>query len=328
MSHLLKRIATTATIGIVCALATIVAVAFWPSRRTPLATVNRPPIDHETTRARTAALLANPPPEIRPECRSTVLDHGRRTRDVYVLLHGLTNCPAQFRKFADLLFDRDANVLMLRLPYHGFADRMTPDHARLTAQNMLDSANEAIDLAQGYGERVVVIGLSVSGVSAAWLAQSRHDIDLAVVIAPFLAPNGVPSSTIAPLTNLLLRLPNAFIWWDGSQRENLVGSPVSYPRFATRSIGQTMDLGLDLFSRAKTSQPGARKILLVTSPTDTAISKPRERELATLWKDHATERIFPAGWNVPHDCIDPAQPGAQIDLVYPQLLAWMDAELR
>jgi pimeloyl-ACP methyl ester carboxylesterase len=295
--------------------------------RAPLKFESRPATDFEAARNRAAALLANPPPEVRPECRSTILDHGRRTHDVYVLLHGLTNCPVQFRKFADQLFDRDANVLMLRLPYHGFTDRMTSAHARLNAQDMLDSANVAIDLAHGYGERVIVIGLSVSGVSAAWLAQQRKDIDLAVIIAPFFAPHGIPNAAIQPLTNTILRLPNAFFWWDARQKENLVGSPVSYPRFATHALGETMRLGLDVFALAEKSPPQARKILLITSPVDTVISMPRVQTLAALWKDRATQKTFPADWAVPHDCIDPTQPGAQIDRVYPQLIEWMDSSL-
>ena len=328
MPPLLKRLLAGIGITLASALLALALIAFLPPRRAPFVVRSQPATDYESARARTAALLANPPPEVRPECRSAVLDHGRRTPDAYVLLHGLTNCPVQFHKFADQLYAGGANVLLLRLPYHGFTDRMTPEQSRLTAQDMLDSASMAVDLARGYGERVIVIGLSVSAVSAAWLAQERSDIDLTVVIAPFLAPIGVKSGFIAPLSNLLLRLPNAFVWWDSQQKEALVGSPVSYPRFATRSIGEVMNLGLDLFAKAGHAPPRSKKILLVTSPADTAISAPRVRELAALWKDRARSRSFPAAWNVPHDSIDPTQPDEQTALVYPQLIEWINAELR
>jgi pimeloyl-ACP methyl ester carboxylesterase len=316
-----------AVLGLAILLPIVALLAWWPMGRIPQPPAT-PPLDYEAARAKVAAALENSPPTARPECRSQVLDHGSRTRDAYVLLHGLTNCPAQFARFADILYARGANVLLLRLPHHGLADRMTTESAKLTAGDLIASASEAVDLARGYGERVTVIGLSVSGVSAAWIAQTRADVDLVVVIAPFLAPAGLPDWAIPPLANLLCRLPNGFIWWDPKQRENLVGSPYSYPRFATRSIGETMRLGLDVFALAKKSPPAARRILLVTSPADRAISMPRVKELAVLWGSHAQSLAFPAEWNAPHDCIDPAQPGAQVERVYPQLLEWIDTTRR
>lgn len=321
------RLLRSLLIAALLAVLIFAVLAFWPASTRPLeANLNAVP-DYESARARAATLLANPPAEVRPECRSRILDHGHRTHDAYVLLHGLTNCPAQFRKFGDDLYASGANVLIPRLPDHGLTNRMTDQSAKMTDQGMLDVGNEAVDLARGYGERVIVIGLSVSGVTVAWIAQQRDDVDLAVAIAPFFAPAGISDGAIQPLTNLLLRLPNAFIWWDAEKKQALPGSPYSYPRFATRSIGETMALGLDVFRRAATAPPRAKRILLVTSPADTAISHQRVADLAALWQDRATSLSFPAEWKIPHDCIDPAQPGGNVALVYPQLRAWIDAAL-
>jgi alpha-beta hydrolase superfamily lysophospholipase len=324
----MRKLLRSVLISALLALAIFAAIAFWPASSRPLEARIAPAASYEAARARAAALLAHPPAEVRPECRSFILDHGHRTRDAYVLLHGLTNCPAQFRRFGEELYASGANVIVPRLPKHGFTNRMTDQAANLTAQGMLDVGNEAVDLARGYGERVIVLGLSINGVTAAWLAQQRPDVDLAVSISPFFAPNGLPDAAIPPLTNLLRRLPNAFVWWDAEKKQALPGSPYSYPRFATRSIGETMTLGLDVFRRAQTTPPAAGKILLVTSPADTAISHERVADLAALWKNHATALSFPAAWKIPHDCIDPAQPGGDIARVYPQLRAWIDAALR
>lgn len=309
------------------AILALVVVALWPARRTVYVLQTSPPPDYETARERVRQIEAEMPADVRRECRSVALDHGHRTRDAYVLLHGLTNCPAQFREFAAELYAGGANVIVPRLPEHGLADRLTRASANLTAQGMLDSANLAIDLAHGYGERVIVVGLSVSGVTAAWLAQMRTDVDLVVGIAPFFAPAGLPDAGIRPLANVLLRAPNIFVWWDPRAREALAGSPFSYPRFPTHALGQVIRLGLDVFDRAAANPPRAPRILLVVAADDPAISVPRVRELAGLWRTRAALRIFPAEWKVPHDCIDPDQPGAVTARVYPQLRAWIDEAL-
>lgn len=321
---------TAATLLLVALGAIALAVAafvLWPVRRRKFQIHPEPAIDYPTAVARAEKTFDDSDPEVCDACRGTILDHGGRTRDAYVLVHGFTNCPAQFRKLADILHARGANVLLPRLPYHGFVDRMTPDQAGFTAQDLLDSTNAAVDLARGYGERVIVVGLSASAVAAAWLAQERDDIELAVAIAPFLAPMGFVDPVIHPFANTLLRLPNAFFWWNGRQKEALVGSPYCYPRFATHPIGETMLLGLDLFHRARRKPPAARRILLVTSPRDVAVSLPRIAELAALWKGRAQELTFPPAWRIHHDCIDPTQPGQKVDRVYPQLIAWMDENL-
>lgn len=263
-----------------------------------------------------------------PETRSIIMDHGKPTEEVYVLLHGLTNCPPQFRKFGELLYASGANVMIPRMPFHGYRDRMTEAHAQFDAPSMMAAANEAVQFAKKFGKRITVIGLSVNGVTAAWLAQENPDVDRAILFSPFFAPKGMAAWAILPATNLLCRLPNFFIWWDSTQKEKLGGSPYSYPRFATRSIGETMRLGREVFASAGKNAPKARQILVVTTGYDLAISNPRVEELVELWKKTAPDRIhtyqFPEEWKVPHDFIDPWQLDQQVDKAYPVLLEQLD----
>lgn len=308
---------------------TLGCLMFWPMKSKPLETAVRPVSDFASARDAILARIAGEPPEVRAEGRPVLLDHGHRTQEVYVLLHGLTNCPAQYREFARLLHARGSSVYIPRMPGHGYADRLTTAQTLLTAESMAAAGTEAVNLAAGLGERVVVVGLSVNGVTAAWLGQEREDVALAVSIAPFFAPKGLPGWAIAPLTHTVLRLPNVFLWWDPRQKEALAGSPYSYPRFATHTIGQAMLFGLDTFALAKAAPPAARKILVVTSPDDEAVSLPRIEQLLALWEPsgRAETRSFPREWNVRHDCIDPDQPGAMVDKVYPQLIAWIEEAL-
>ncbi len=298
-------------------------VAFWPLNPDELTMSSKPVETYAESRRQLDDLLSTPLGEISPECRGRVLEHGRKVETAVVLLHGLTNCPKQFATFAEQAFAAGANVLIPRTPYHGYADRLTKNLALLDAQSMLDSANRAVDLAQGLGDRVVVVGLSVNGVTAAWLAQNRSDIDRAVLMAPFFAPKGVDQRWIAPLARTLYRLPNLFIWWDPVKKERLEGSDVSYPWFSTHAIAQVMRMGVDVFVDTDHDGPKAGSVSIVTSDADTAISSEEVERFVTKWQaeGEVVETVqFPLADGVPHDSVDPLQPGARTDLVYPVLL--------
>jgi hypothetical protein len=99
-------------------------------------------------------LIAGPPANIRSECAVQLLEHGHPTERVFVLMHGLSNCPAQFAELGRLLFERGHNVVIPRIPYHGEQDRLATDWARLTAGDMLDAGNQAVDLARSLGGKI------------------------------------------------------------------------------------------------------------------------------------------------------------------------------
>lgn len=262
--------------------------------------------------------------DIHPLGRTIIRDHGYKTGRCYVLLHGITNTPAQFQKFGELLFEGGANVIIPRMPFHAHSDRMTDAKSLLTAQAMLDEANRAVDQAKSLGQRVSVMGLSVNGVTAAWIAQNRSDVDTVVVMAPFFAVKGMPDWAIAPAARIFARLPNFFVWWDARQRETLGPDSLAYPRFATRPMAEILHFGLDVFREAAAEAPRARRIVMVTSASDMAVSNTRAAELAALWAARVPASVesyeFPAEKKIPHDWIYPGQPDQQVETVYPLLL--------
>ena len=258
--------------------------------------------------------------------RTIVLTHGHPTDRVFVLLHGLTNSPRQFRELGEELFATGANVVIPRLAHHGLADRMTEAHAALTAQDLIRYAQYGVDLAQGLGKNVTVVGLSVSGISAAWLAQNRGDIDEVFLLAPLFGPAGVPDPLTPALAAALTRLPNRMLWWNPRVRENLPGPPTNYPRFATRSLGEALRLGLD------TAQPDrplrVNRLGIILTENDPAVNNARTRRLVEEWRAASPQteiffHEFPAAENIPHDFIDPLQPDARTDKVNPLLVDWL-----
>src|SRR5579859_5139401 len=98
-------------------------------------------------------------PRINPECASIVMEHGRRTRRAIVCMHGITSSPVQFRDLGALFYSRGYNVLIPRMPHHGYRDRLTHDHARLTVAEYQAYVTEAVALGQGLGEHLTLAGL-------------------------------------------------------------------------------------------------------------------------------------------------------------------------
>jgi carboxylesterase len=258
--------------------------------------------------------------------RTIVLTHGYQTERVFVLLHGLTNAPRQFRELGEKLFATGANVVIPRLAHHGLADRMTDAHAALTAQDLIRYAQYGVDLAQGLGRNVTVVGLSISGISAAWLAQNRDDIGEVFLLAPFFGPGLIPDPLTPAFASALSRLPNQMMWWDPRVRENLPGPPYNYPRFPTRAVGEALRLGLN------TSQPDRKlrvdKLGVILTENDRAVNNARTKRLVEQWRAASPDteifiREFPASENIPHDFIDPLQPDARTDKINALLIEWL-----
>src|SRR3981081_1839753 len=71
-------------------------------------------------------------PRVNPACYSVAFDHGRAPSRAVVFLHGITSSPFQFHQLGQLFFSRGYNVLVPRMPRHGYLDRLTRDPAHLT----------------------------------------------------------------------------------------------------------------------------------------------------------------------------------------------------
>lgn len=258
--------------------------------------------------------------------RTIVLTHGHKTERVFVLLHGLTNAPRQFLELGEELFATGSNVVIPRLAHHGLANRMTDDHAALTAQDLICYAQYGVDLARGIGKNVTVVGLSISGISATWVAQNRDDIDEVFLLAPLFGPAIVPDPLTPAFAAALKRLPNRMLWWDPRVRENLAGPPYAYPRFATRPLGEALRLGL------QTAQPDqslrVNRLGVILTEDDKAVNNTRTRRLVEQWRAASPDTEFfiyefPASENIPHDFIDPLQPNARTDKVNTLLVGWL-----
>jgi len=288
----------------------------------------RPVASYDDALRRVDSLRARDGSNIAPECGTALYDHGGRAPRVVVLFHGLTNCPAQCDSLARLAFARGANVLVPRLPRHGHADRMTEALAKTRAAELCTFTDRVLDAAAGLGDTVIVAGLSTGGVMAAWAAQHRPDVGRTVVIAPMIAWTGAPGAgRSALLTRLGSVMPNAFVWWDDQQKENLAGPAHVYPRFATRAVAATMRVGAAVQAAARRGPPACRSLVLVTVGGDRAADNGAVAMLERTWREQGVTDLrayeFPESLHLNHDVVDPEQVGGNPAITYPVLLGFI-----
>jgi pimeloyl-ACP methyl ester carboxylesterase len=308
-------------------LAVLVALALWPASTAGLASSPEPQTDYEAAVAEIDAIREQ---EVRDgvieQCLSRALTHGEKTERAVVLVHGLTNCPKQWELFGQEAFRRGWNVLILRLPEHGLGDRETGkigsvSHLRhLDAQKLARYGDQAVDLGAGLGESTDVMGLSLGGTVAAWIAQERSDVARVVVIAPGIGMAGVPYGVTWAGTNLLDHLPDISIG-DVTKLNH------EYQGWSTRGIADTFVLGKYVRQRSEVEKPVAPEISVLLNPNDDTISNPGAEDLVEAWRDHGREVTLywlPSEPKLEHDVIDPGQPWARPGFVYPRLFALLE----
>jgi pimeloyl-ACP methyl ester carboxylesterase len=260
--------------------------------------------------------------------KTIVLSHGGVRPRAIVLLHGFTASPTQFIRFARDLFARGHNVLVPRLPRHGYGERMTDALAGLTDEHLRWVARESLEIGRTLGEQVTIAGFSAGGTLALWLAQ-RESFDRAVAIAPFLGVPWMPNSLMRITTNALLRVPNWFIWWDPVRRERLMPAH-GYPRYPTHAIAYLYRISNDVMRDAALGPPKTRAVVVVSNSGEMGVDNRAIRALVRRWNAHgaAIEHRVLRGMPPSHDIIEPEHAVALADRVYPALLDAIDPTRR
>lgn len=261
-------------------------------------------------------------PLLTPTALPRFYEHGAPVDDAIVLLHGFTNSPQQFDELARIFFARGCNVYVPRIPLHGRKDRLTEALANLTVADLQGCTQESYQLARGLGKRVTVLGLSIGGTMALWLAQT-HPVDVAIPVAPFLIPIGFPRWLGMLAMHVLAILPNMYWWWDPRVKEKSL--PVyAYPGFPTHALAQIVFLGGEVFALANQTAPRARESILVTNANESAVNDGVAFELFAIWKQRGAKyrQVVLSGLGKPrHDIIDPTTFPQARTLVYPKLEA-------
>ncbi len=257
-----------------------------------------------------------------PEGHSQLLAHGAKTKQAFVLLHGLSNCPEQDAALAKILFDQGANVIIPRARYAGFANVLNKEQGKQSGQDLLDQAATGLDIAAGLGEHTTLIAISASALAAAWMAEHRPGIDHVLLLSPFFAPYGKSVSVTNALSVLLLHLPNFYLWKNSQLKMAVPGQPYVYPRWGTYCLASTLALARDVRSFSEPVECNRLSVLI--SAADKTVNNHLTKKLIRKWSRENPEKIFyydfSASLQVPHDCLDSYGTELSTTVVYPQIL--------
>jgi pimeloyl-ACP methyl ester carboxylesterase len=313
---LFERILNIAGILLAIAGLFMLVVGLIPVSTAGLESKPNPVDDYETALTQLENIQANDLSEnIVEVCKTQWLTHGSKTEKVVVFFHGLSNCPAQFDPLAAEFFDQGYNVIVARFPAHVDISRH-PRYMTPAAEDFRPMADQAIDLAQGLGDDVYVLGLSAGGGVAAWIAQYRNDVERVVLVAPFFGLIGLPGWLNQWVINLTTRLPNIPI-------SSTSPVPYQYLGMSTMGIGESM-LFAQAPREASLTQPvGAGAIVLVTVENDLVVSNQMAQRILSHWEANGAqvdEFVFDAELGLPHDVIDIHQKKANPNLVYPVMI--------
>lgn len=273
--------------------------------------------------AEAKSVMARDDEKIAPFAKTLLIEHGSKRPWSVVLFHGLTNNPGQFAKLAPMIAELGHNVFAPRMPYHGYADRITNDLSKLTSGDLRRAADEAVDIALGLGDRVAVMGISLGATQCAYLAQNRSDVSASIPIAPDFGVLNFSHDLVVMLAAGLALLPNFYMWWDPRVREAQLPL-TAYPRFATKALLASLQIADDVYAASKKEAPKAKKLVTVVNRADPAVSNEVTKQVVDAWKSRRASGIeydVLTGLPENHDIIDPNNPLQRIDIVYPKLLA-------
>jgi esterase/lipase len=299
-----------------------VAIILTPWNISTLASHPRPVQSYAEAMQRVEALREQESPSMNPVCRLQLMTHDKKVDRAIVFVHGYTNCPQQFHELGQRFYDVGYNVLIAPLPHHGLADRMTEEHAQLKAEELVAYADQTVDIAQGLGEHVTMMGISAGGVTTAWAAQHRSDIDFAVIISPAFGFKQIPTPLTAAVMNSYTFLADSFEWWDPALQVKSLPT-YAYPRYSKHALVQTLRLGFVTQMNAQRIPPAAKKMLVVFNANDNSVNNALTMDVVKSWQAHAanlTTYEFEANLKLDHDVVDPSQPNQRIDIVYPRLI--------
>ena len=311
--------------AVIVAIFLIALPAIMPTQIGDFASHPAPARDYADALGRVARQQQSDDRVVAPGGRSVLMTHGAPTGRAVILLHGLTNSPRQYVHLAARLYATGDNVYIPRIPHHAELNGTAASLAGLTAEELRQYGDSAVDVAVGLGQSVVVAGVSAGGTIAAWIAQNRADVQRAVIVAPVLEIGRIPSFLAVPLLNFALRLPNVTRTEppDRNRPDRELG-------VSSRAVAELLRFGTALRRAAVRRPPLTGNMVFVMNANDHTVKTLPAVELARCWSEHGASVViyqFPLSLALPHDIAEEAREHSNPAVVYPALEALIHGEL-
>lgn len=245
--------------------------------------------------------------EIREECTSRVYSTGKKEVRTIILWHGYTNCPKQFDELGQRLFAKGYNVLIPRVPGHGYQDRMTEALGTVTFEDFRDFIQRSVAIGNMLGDKTTVVGLSGGGTFALWSALYEKDVDRVIAIAPVAYPRGFEPYLREFVIKYASFMPNEFKWWNDEQKGDFPGPPYAYRRYSSKSMGIVLHMASTVEQALKGGMKLHGPITFVINEADQALRDKELLEISNLFEKggaEVTRSIFEQDKGYPHDLID------------------------
>ena len=164
----------------------------------------------------------------------------------------------------------------------------------------------------------------MGGAVTAWLAQIHPEIDLAVIIAPAIAYNVLPSVLLPVAIPVISWLPDRMHWWDRKQKEKIEGADYNYAWVSMHGLAIFPRMGMEIRKLNRKTLPATKEIWMVINDHDADVDGAYVQKVAQEWQRKKPDAIhiyhFPDELGIVHDCISVEQPKQKVDIVYPVLL--------
>jgi carboxylesterase len=210
------------------------------------------------------------------------------------------------------------------MPHHGFRDVLGPYTSQIRAYELLPFVERAVDLMHGLGEEIIVCGLSMGGTMSTWVAQTRADVSIVIIVSAALGYKVLPTR-LTRIAGLLMRiLPNNEQWWNAEKKEDRDAPFYSYQKRSTHSLAQILKLGFKAGDLALRKAPAARKVWMFINDHDEAVNREMLERLVRRWRKTGAKNVeefhLPDELGIPHNCITEGVKGGNTELVYGEIL--------